>query len=144
MTQSQETPITPAPQTFFPSMRYLDAREAIAWLERVFGARTIAAHDGPGGEPAHVEMSLAGNTFMFGQDRPDGYAVRSPKVAGTLTGGVYVVLPDAAAVDALHARARDAGATIVLEPYDTDYGSHDFSATDLDGHIWRFGTYRPS
>jgi hypothetical protein len=35
-----------------------------------------------------------------------------------------------------------AGAEIIAEPYDTDYGSHDFSAADPEGNRWSFGTYR--
>jgi len=39
-------------------------------------------------------------------------------------------------------RARAAGAEIITEPYDTDYGSHDFAAADPEGNRWSFGTYR--
>ena len=38
---------------------------------------------------------------------------------------------------------RDAGAEIVGPPYDTDYGSREFTARDLDGNVWSFGTYQP-
>jgi len=37
-----------------------------------------------------------------------------------------------------------AGADIVAEPYDTDYGSREFTARDLDGNVWSFGTYQPA
>ncbi len=39
-------------------------------------------------------------------------------------------------------RARAAGADIITEPYDTFYGSREFSCRDLEGHIWSLGTYR--
>ena len=29
------------------------------------------------------------------------------------------------------------------EPFDTDYGSRDYSAKDPEGNIWYFGTYQP-
>ena len=32
--------------------------------------------------------------------------------------------------------------TIITEPHDTDYGSHDFAAADPEGNRWSFGTYR--
>ena len=41
------------------------------------------------------------------------------------------------------ARARAAGARIVREPADTDYGSRDYAARDPEGNLWSFGTYRP-
>ena len=40
-------------------------------------------------------------------------------------------------------RAKAAGAEIVRELSDTEYGSHDFGVRDPEGHIWSFGTYRP-
>ncbi len=55
--------------------------------------------------------------------------------------GTYLVLPDAAAVDALHARATDAGATDVGEPHETDYGSHETAVRDPEGNRWSIGTY---
>jgi uncharacterized glyoxalase superfamily protein PhnB len=45
--------------------------------------------------------------------------------------------------DALHQRAVAAGAPIVRELSDTDYGSREFAARDLEGNLWSFGTYRP-
>jgi uncharacterized glyoxalase superfamily protein PhnB len=130
-------------QTIFPALRYSDASAAIAWLERAFDARRKSVYEGPDGLVMHAEVSIAGNLVMFGNTRDDGYPVRSPKDVGSVTASIYVALPDAAAVDALYARAAAAGAEIVRPPYDTDYGSHDFGARDLDGNYWSFGTYRP-
>ncbi len=44
---------------------------------------------------------------------------------------------------AVVARAREAGAEIVRELEDQDYGSRDYSARDFEGNLWSFGTYRP-
>ncbi|MFD0787779.1 VOC family protein, partial [Micromonospora azadirachtae] len=52
---------------------------------------------------------------------------------------VYVAIDD---VNAHYARARAAGAEIIREPFDTDYGSRDYAARDLAGNVWSFGTYR--
>ena len=41
-------------------------------------------------------------------------------------------------------RGRNAGAEIVRELNDTDYGSREYSAKDAEGHHWSFGTYRPA
>jgi uncharacterized glyoxalase superfamily protein PhnB len=43
---------------------------------------------------------------------------------------------------ALYDSAKAAGAEIVLEPTDQDYGSRDFSVRDPEGNIWAFGTYQ--
>jgi uncharacterized glyoxalase superfamily protein PhnB len=39
-------------------------------------------------------------------------------------------------------RAVAADATVVRELCDTDYGSREFSVSDLEGNRWSFGTYR--
>jgi hypothetical protein len=71
---------------------------------------------------------------MLGSSRPDAPATRGGG------GGIYVVVIDP---DAHCARARDAGAEILREPFDTDYGSRDYSAKDPEGNVWHFGTYQP-
>lgn len=52
----------------------------------------------------------------------------------------YVVVADA---DAHHDHALASGAKITSDLKDTDYGSRDYSAEDLDANAWYFGTYRP-
>jgi len=121
----------------------VDAREAIGWLERTFGVTPTVVYDADDGGVAHAQLLVAGNLVMIGSSRNDDYPVRSPKEVNAVTGGLYVVLPDAASVDELHGRAAAAGASIAQAPYDTDYGSHEFRAFDLEGHPWTFGTYRP-
>jgi uncharacterized glyoxalase superfamily protein PhnB len=53
---------------------------------------------------------------------------------------VYVVVDDP---DATHDQAKAAGATIVQELTDQDYGSREFAAEDPEGNVWSFGTYDP-
>ena len=132
-------------QTLYPAVRYVDAKAAIAWLEDAFGAEKVVAYENDDGVVQHAEMRIAGNIFMFGEAR-DGtpYPFVTPERAGGVTGSIYAVLPDAATVDALHARAAKAGARIISPPNDTDYGSHDFSAFDIGGNAWTFGTYDPN
>jgi uncharacterized glyoxalase superfamily protein PhnB len=47
-------------------------------------------------------------------------------------------------IDAQSARAKAAGAEIVRVLNDTDYGSREYSARDVEGHLWSFGTYNPA
>ena len=133
-----------SPQRVFIGLRYIDAHAGIAFLERAFGFTRQAVYDDGAGGVAHAQLVLEGQIVMLGSAREGPYPVVSPRQAGgTVTAGVYVALDDAAAVDALHERARDAGAEILTPPHDQDYGSHDFMARDPEGHVWSFGTYRP-
>jgi uncharacterized glyoxalase superfamily protein PhnB len=130
-------------QRLFPSVRFVDARAGIAFLHDAFGFEPQVVHDHPDGSVAHAQLVLLGEIVMCGSSRDDDYPVRSPREVGGVTGGIYVALDDAAAVDAVHRRAVAAGAEIIRQPHDTDYGSHDFVARDPEGYIWSFGTYRP-
>ena len=53
-------------------------------------------------------------------------------------GSVYVVCDDP---DALYARATAAGAEVIQELTDEDYGSRGFGVRDPEGNLWSFGTY---
>jgi uncharacterized glyoxalase superfamily protein PhnB len=72
---------------------------------------------------------------MLGSERDNAFGGR---VGGGLT---YVAVDD---IDGLYDRARSAGAEVIMEITDTDYGSRDFSVKDPEGNVWSFGTYRPS
>lgn len=121
-------------QTFFPTLRYQDARAAIEFLERAFGFEARAVHPSGDGPVEHAEVGLGDQVAMLGSDRPDD---RWGSRAGL--GWIYVAVDD---VDAVHARASAAGAE-VTPITEQDYGSRDFSARDLEGNQWSFGTYRP-
>ena len=49
----------------------------------------------------------------------------------------------ALANDAIYATAKAAGATMLLDIKDMDYGGRAFTCSDLEGHIWSIGTYDP-
>jgi uncharacterized glyoxalase superfamily protein PhnB len=127
-----EIPVT---ASLFPAMRYRDAPAAVAWLERAFGFRRHAVHEAPGGGIAHAELRFGNGMIMFGSARPP-----DPDNPWTGQDGVYAVVED---IDAHHAEAVAAGAEIVRPLADTDYGSREYTARDLEGRLWSFGTYRP-
>jgi uncharacterized glyoxalase superfamily protein PhnB len=52
---------------------------------------------------------------------------------------VYLVYDDP---DGLYKRATAAGATVVREMRDEDYGSRGFTVADSEGNFWSIGTYR--
>jgi uncharacterized glyoxalase superfamily protein PhnB len=121
-------------QTVFPIFTYRDAAAAIAFLEQAFGFERRAVHTGDDGTVQHAELAFRGGLVMLGSARDEpGF---EPGV-----GRAYLVTDEP---DALHDRAKAAGAQIAMELRDTDYGSRDFSAVDPEGNLWSFGTYGPS
>jgi len=123
-------------QILYPILKYEDAHAAIDYLEKTFGFERLNVYDGDKGGIAHAELKFAGEVVMLGSVSEGDQ--RFSQGAGRTS--VYVVIDDP---DSLHARARDAGADIIMEPTDQDYGSRDFAARDPEGNLWSFGTYRP-
>ena len=125
--------------TIYPFLRYDDAPAALDWLERAYGFRKTMEVPGPDGTIAHAQMSFGTGMIMLGSSRAPASA-QEPEAALAARHGIYVAVDDA---DAHYARARAAGAEITRELEDTDYGSREYSARDLEGYHWSFGTYRP-
>lgn len=121
-----------AAPTFYPMLRYKNAPAAIKWLAAAFGFEEHLVVPGPNDTVAHAELRFGTGIFMLGSQKDDIY--------GNAGMAPYVYVAD---IDAHCARARAAGAVIVREPFDTDYGSRDYAARDCEGHVWSFGTYRP-
>jgi uncharacterized glyoxalase superfamily protein PhnB len=46
-------------------------------------------------------------------------------------------------IDAHYEKVKSAGAEIVLDNVDQDYGGRGFTCKDLEGHLWSFGSYNP-
>jgi uncharacterized glyoxalase superfamily protein PhnB len=122
--------------TLYPLMRFTDAPAAIDFLERAFGFARRELIANPDGTIAHAELALGPSVLMLGSDRDDP---RLGRRAGT--GWIYVAVSDP---DGHCATARAAGAQIIDEPFDTDYGSRDYAALDCEGNQWHFGSYRPA
>jgi uncharacterized glyoxalase superfamily protein PhnB len=120
--------------TVIPTFKYPDARAAIDFLVTAFGFTEHAAYEHDG-RIAHAELRFGDDWVMLGD--LDGSSADFP--AGRST--TYVIVDDP---DAHHARAVAAGAEIVRELTDQDYGSREYAARDPAGNVWSFGTYRPS
>ena len=129
------TGTAPEPQVW-PTLRARDARALIRFLVDAFGFEETVVY-GEGDRVDHAQLSWPeGGGIMLGSAR-EGAAADGPSLPGTF--GAYVVT---ATPDALFERAKAAGAEIITEPHDQDYGSRDFAARDPEGNRWSFGTYR--
>src|SRR5688572_32286940 len=120
--------------TIYPVLRYKDAPAAIEWLGRAFLFDTQVSFPAPDGTIAHAELRRGAGVIGLSSATPPTDA----NPWSSVRQGVYVTVAD---VDAHCERARSAGARIAIQPYDTHYGSREYSAWDLDGHLWGFGTY---
>lgn len=125
------------PSDIHPCLTYADAATAIDWLCRAFGFEKRLVVEGDEGTIRHSELSLGTGVVMVSSPRED----RPPpgqNGAYRATLSVYVDDPDAHM-----AKAVAAGAKITQPIRDEEYGARGYGVTDLEGHHWYFGNYRP-
>ena len=116
-----------------PYLYYEDVDRALIFLAKAFGFRTHGVQmRGPDGKVNHAAMKLGNALIMMGRPAA-GY--RNPKRLGQTTQNLYI---NVTAVDRHFRRARDAGAVILEEPTDTEYGHRRYGAADPEGHEWYF------
>ena len=115
-----------------PYLLYGSCEDALDFLSRAFGFEEVLRYRGPQGHVSHAEMRLDGAPIFMGNP---GEGYRNPKELGQETVGLYVEVADA---DAVYERAKAAGAEILQEPEDEEYGHRRFTARDPEGHHWFF------
>lgn len=129
--------------TVVPCMRYRDAPAAIEWLCDTFGFETQLVVPNEDGTIAHAQLSFGNSMIMLGSvfDTEYGRLVKQPADIGHfVTQSTYLVVNNA---DLVYGRALEAGAKILLDIKDEDYGGRGFTCRDPEGHVWSIGTYDP-
>ena len=126
-----------------PAMRYKDAGAAIEWLCEAFGFEKHLVVPGESGAIAHAQLVFGNGMIMLGSARDDEFG-KFQKPPGD-TGGVVsqsacIIVEDA---DKHYERAVAAGAEIVIEIKDYDFGGRGYTCRDPEGYLWTFGTYDP-
>jgi uncharacterized glyoxalase superfamily protein PhnB len=130
--------------TVIPCLRYRDAPAAIDWLCNTFGFERHLVVPGENGTIAHAQLSFGNGMIMLGSESNDSeygkLIVHPEQIGGKQTQTVYLTVSDA---DVVYRRALEAGAAIVIEISDEDYGGRGFTCRDPEGHVWSIGTYDP-
>jgi uncharacterized glyoxalase superfamily protein PhnB len=128
-----------APLLVYPCLTYRDVSRALTWLEEAFGlaSKALIPPSALDDEPvAHALLRTAGGgTILVEAERPDEL-----HGAHAGRGWIYVAVTDA---DAHHPRATRSGAETLGEPHDFGEGFRGYSARDLEGNLWTFGTAQP-
>ena len=127
-----------------PCLRYREAPAAIDGLCEVFGFERHLVVPNDSGGIAHAQLSFGNGMVMVAsadQESEYGDLVNLPdQVGGVETQSPYLVVNDA---DAVYERAKAAGAQIIIEIKNEDYGGRGFTCRDLEGRLWNVGTYDP-
>jgi uncharacterized glyoxalase superfamily protein PhnB len=129
--------------TVIPTLRYRDGAAAVKWLCRAFGFREQLVVPDKDGAIAHAQLVHGNGMIMLGSATNNDFhkLVKSPSESGCVgSQSAYIRVDD---VDAHYKQAVAAGAVIVIDIKDEDYGGRGYSCRDPEGHIWNFGSYDP-
>lgn len=111
-----------------------DIGAAHDWLIRVFGLGPGRVDRDDKGLAVHGELHAGDGVIWLHPEQSD-WGLGSPRTVGSATASVAVMVDD---VDAHYRHAVSEGATAVHEPLDQSYGYREYSARDLEGHLWSF------
>ena len=117
-----------------PMLDYADAGAAIEFLRSAFGFEETMRMDGDDGSVAHAELALGEAVISLATVWREG-GFSTPHELGGVHSQVWCEVDD---IDAHYRRARAAGAVVLGEPVDQDYGFRTYRAVDPEGHRWYF------
>jgi PhnB protein len=120
-----------------PYLAIRDAKSALDFYARAFGAELVLKLDMPDGKVAHAEVRMGDSILMLSEENPD-WGNRSPQALGGSPVSLMIYLPD---VDVAFARALAAGAEQVRPVEDQFYGDRSGTVKDPFGYQWTLATH---
>jgi uncharacterized glyoxalase superfamily protein PhnB len=97
----------------------------------------------PDGTIAHAQLTFGNGMIMLGsvsEGTPYSELIRQPDRVGAETQAPCLIVSDC---DAIYKIAKEAGAEMVMDIADMDYGGRAFTCRDPEGHVWSVGSYDP-
>ncbi len=121
-----------------PIFVFKDARKAIEFYKRAFGAKEQSVMPGPDGKGVmHAELRIGDSILMMGEECHH----ESSKSAETMGGSpvsFYIYVPD---VDKAFGTAREAGAEARMPVQDMFWGDRVGTVQDPFGYTWMLATH---
>lgn len=128
------------PKGYYAITPYLivdNARKAIEFYKKAFGAKSVMCMDMPNGKIAHAELKIGDSKIMLGDECHEKGA-KSPKTVGGSAMSIHLYVKN---VDATVKAAVSAGATLIREVQDMFYGDRSGGLQDPSGHQWYVATH---
>jgi len=133
----------PHGSTIIPCLRYRDARAAIEWLCRAFGFERRAVYENEDGGVEHAQLTFGSGMVMLGEVRDNAFGrhiAQPDEIGGRETQCACVIVANC---KSHYLQAKAAGAVIVDDYAEKDYGGAGYSCHDPEGHLWYFDSYDP-
>lgn len=132
--------VKPIPEGYHSLTPYLymsDAKGAIDFYKRAFGAVEVFRMDAPGGKIGHAELRIGDSVIMLADECPEMEA-RSPQSVGGSPSSLLLYVED---VDKVFDQAVKEGATVVRPVANQFYGDRSGGLKDPFGHSWYVSTH---
>jgi PhnB protein len=133
-------PVRAIPEGYHSITPYLaiqGAAKAIDFYKNALGAREIMRFQQPDGRIGHAEIQIGDSRIMMADEFPE-MNFRGPLTLGGAPVALMLYVDD---VDAVVARAVEAGAKVVQPVQNKFYGDRVGSIIDPFGHSWHIGTH---
>jgi PhnB protein len=130
-------PVPEGYHTVTPYLAVEDAKAAIDYYTRAFGAKERVRMDGPGGSIMHAELEVGDSLVMLSDPFPQS-STTPPKQLGGTSASIFMYVED---IDSVYKQAVDAGGTSTMEPDDMFWGDRFGSVLDPFGHSWTIATH---
>jgi uncharacterized glyoxalase superfamily protein PhnB len=117
---------------------FKDARKAIEFYKRAFGAVELVTMPGPDGKGVmHAEVRIGDSIIMIGEENPQE-ACKSAETMGGSPVSFYIYVKNA---DAAFRRAIEAGAESRMPVEDMFWGDRAGTVQDPFGYSWMLATH---
>lgn len=122
--------------TLNPHIVCADCAGAMEFYKAAFGAVEEMRMPGPEGKMMHAAMRFGDSMLMLMDEFPE-WGAKGPKLIGGTPVTIHMIVDD---VDAVFARAVDAGAKVVMPVADQFWGDRYGILEDPWGHSWSIAT----
>lgn len=121
-----------------PMFMFKDARKAIEFYKRAFGAQERFAMPGPDGKGVmHAEVRIGNSIIMMGEENPQ-QPCKSAETIGGSPVSFYIYLEN---VDEAFRIAIEAGAEVRMPVQDMFWGDRTGTVQDPFGYSWTLATH---
>ena len=132
--------VKPVPEGFHtitPHLTVRDAKRAIEFYQKAFGAEVLSVAPGPGDKVMHASLKIGDSILMLNDEFPEFGGQLGPSATGSSV-ALHVYLDD---VDTAFQRAVSAGATVKMPLMDQFWGDRYGVVIDPFGHRWSLATH---
>lgn len=120
-----------------PYLSVQDAARALSFYSSVFETEPAASMSMPDGRLMHCEFRVGDARFFMSEELPEHGGTPSPVTAGLTTVAIHLYVDDC---DAMVARMKSEGATVLMEPEEMFWGERFARVRDPFGHEWGIAT----